>query len=59
MKNINFPMLLLAILVISLFAAVGVAIALRNIWLILLFIIGGFLVMGYGISLKRKKSDSV
>ncbi|MBY7143766.1 DUF5325 family protein [Virgibacillus sp. NKC19-3] len=59
MKNINFPMLLLAILVISLFAAVGVAIALRNIWLIFLFIIAGSLVMGYGISLKRKKSDSV
>jgi hypothetical protein len=36
------------------FIGVGVAIALRNIWLIILFIILGFGLMGYGISLKRK-----
>ncbi|WP_163970787.1 DUF5325 family protein [Oceanobacillus halotolerans] len=55
MSKINFPMLLLAALVITMFLAVGVAIAFRNIWLILLFIILGFLIMGYGLSLKRKR----
>jgi hypothetical protein len=54
-KDINFPMLLLAILVVAMFAGVGLAIALRSIWLILLFIVAGFAIMGYGISLKRKK----
>lgn len=55
MKKINFPMLLLAILVISMFVAVGIAIAFRNIWFILLFLVLGFCIMGYGLSLKRKK----
>ncbi|GAB3068204.1 DUF5325 family protein [Virgibacillus ainsalahensis] len=55
MKNINFPMLMLAILVISMFMAVGVAIAFRNIGFIILFIALGFALMGYGISLKRKR----
>ncbi|MFD2628252.1 DUF5325 family protein [Oceanobacillus kapialis] len=57
MKTINFPMLLLACLVILMFVGCGVAIALRNVWLIALFIFLGFAFMGYGISLKRKKSD--
>ncbi|MBP1968236.1 hypothetical protein J2Z83_000328 [Virgibacillus natechei] len=55
MKNINFPMLLLALLVISLFASVGVAIAFRSVLFIILFMLLGFLVMGYGITLKRKR----
>lgn len=56
MNKVNFPKLLLALLVISLFSGIGIAIAYRNVWLILLFIILGFGTMGYGISLK--KSDS-
>jgi len=55
MNKINIPMFLLALLIILMFAAVGVAIAFRNIWFILLFLILGFVLMGYGISLKRKK----
>lgn len=55
MKNINIPMLLLASLVILMFLAVGVSIAFRNIWFILLFILLGFGFMGYGLSLKRRK----
>ncbi|WP_159431543.1 DUF5325 family protein [Ornithinibacillus halophilus] len=55
MKNFNIPMLLLAILVIIMFFLVGLAIAFRNIWLISLFTILGFGVMGYGLSLKRKR----
>ena len=58
MKSINIPMLLLAILVIAMFVAVGVAIAFRDIWFILLFLVLGFCIMGFGLSLKRKKSDS-
>jgi len=54
-KNINISMLLLATLVVISFAGVGFAIALRNVWLIILFIVLGFSVMGYGISLKKKK----
>lgn len=55
MKKINIPMLLLAMLVISMFLAVGVAIAFRNIWFVLLFLLLGFIIMGYGLSLKRKR----
>jgi CHASE2 domain-containing sensor protein len=54
-KNVNIPMLLLATLVIISFVGVGFAIALRNVWLIVLFIMLGFSAMGYGISLKKKK----
>ncbi|HLR74673.1 MAG TPA: DUF5325 family protein [Virgibacillus sp.] len=57
MNKINVPMLLLAILIISMFAAVGVAISFRNALLVILFLFLGFVLMGYGISLKRK-SDS-
>ncbi|MGJ9458566.1 DUF5325 family protein [Oceanobacillus sp. CF4.6] len=55
MKNVNFPMLLLAILVIILFALVGIAIAFRNLWLILLFLILGFGTFAYGITLKKRR----
>ncbi|WP_217585720.1 DUF5325 family protein [Lentibacillus saliphilus] len=55
MKKINLPMLLLAILVITMFTLVGVAIAYRNMWLIALFVILGFSLMAFGLSLKRNK----
>lgn len=55
MKKINIPMLLLAMLVISMFVAVGIAIAFRNIWFVSLFVLLGFGIMGIGLSLKRKK----
>ncbi|HEX6595266.1 MAG TPA: DUF5325 family protein [Bacillota bacterium] len=54
LKEINVPMLLLAMLVIAMFIAVGIAVSYQNIWLILLFLALGFLFMGYGISLKKK-----
>ncbi|MBP1948759.1 MULTISPECIES: DUF5325 family protein [Virgibacillus] len=55
MKNINIPMLSLATLVILMFVLVGISIAFRNIWFVLLFILLGFGFMGYGLSLKRKR----
>ncbi|MFD2760583.1 DUF5325 family protein [Lentibacillus juripiscarius] len=55
MQKIDIPMLLLASLVISMFILVGIAIAFRNIWLILLFLLLGSLFMGFGLSLKRKR----
>lgn len=55
MKEFNWGLFLLAFLVVLMFIAVGLAIALRNIWLILLFIFLGFALMGYGISLKRRR----
>lgn len=57
MSKINIRMLLLALLIISMFAAVGIALAFRNVWLVILFFLLGFALMSYGISLKRK-SDS-
>lgn len=54
MKKINIPMLLLALLVISLFSGVGVALAYRNIFAMIVCFLLGFAVMGYGISLKKK-----
>lgn len=57
MNNFNLPMFLLAFLVVSMFALVGVAVAYKNFLLIGLFLFLGFAFMGYGISLKRK-SDS-
>lgn len=56
MKNINFPMLLLAMLVVLMFCLVGVAIYYESALLITLFILLGFALMGYGLMLKRKKS---
>jgi uncharacterized membrane protein len=55
MKQINIPALLLAFLVVLMFVGVGFAIALRNVWLILLFIILGFSIMGSGIAYKKRK----
>lgn len=57
MKKINFPMLLLALLVIGMFSATGVAISYESIWGALITLILGFAFMGYGLALKRK-SDS-
>ncbi len=54
MKNINVPMLLLALLVISLFSGVGIALAYQNIFAMIICFLLGFTVMGYGISLKKK-----
>lgn len=59
MKNINLPMLLLALLVILVFSAVGIAIAFRNIWAIFLLLLLGFAIMGFGISLKKRKERKV
>ncbi|GLO65865.1 MULTISPECIES: DUF5325 family protein [Oceanobacillus] len=53
MKNINLPMLLLAFLVVLMFILVGLSIAFRNIWFILLFILIGFGI--FGIVMARKK----
>ncbi|GGK04233.1 hypothetical protein GCM10007063_28220 [Lentibacillus kapialis] len=55
MKKLDLPMLLLATLVISMFVLTGIAIAFRNIWFVLLFIVLGVAFMGYGLSLKRKR----
>lgn len=55
MKKFNLPILLLATLVTLMFVAVGAAISYQNIWLILLFLVLGFGIMGYGISLKAKR----
>lgn len=55
MKDFNWSMFFLALVVVAMFIAVGFAIALRSVWLIVLFIALGFLFMGYGLVLKRKK----
>ncbi|MFC3040201.1 DUF5325 family protein [Virgibacillus xinjiangensis] len=55
MKKIDGRALLMAILVILMFLLVGFAIALRNIWLIVLFVIAGSAIMVYGIARKRKR----
>ncbi|MBO1003557.1 DUF5325 family protein [Pseudogracilibacillus auburnensis] len=57
MKNINYPMLFLAILVVSMFCLVGVAIFYQNVFLVILFLLLGFALMGYGIKLKRKSDN--
>ncbi|WP_158589674.1 MULTISPECIES: DUF5325 family protein [Clostridia] len=55
MKKLNIPMLLLAMLVISMFIGVGAAIAYRNIWLVILFLLLGFGFMGTGIRFKKTR----
>lgn len=55
MKNINIPALLLATLITLLFVAVGVAIAYKNIWMILLFLMLGFSIMGLAMSRKKQR----
>ncbi|WP_194287267.1 DUF5325 family protein [Gracilibacillus oryzae] len=57
MKNIQWFKLFLAILVILSFSAAGVGIALKSIWVIVLSLLLGFIIMGYGISLKRKDAS--
>ncbi|MFD2132992.1 DUF5325 family protein [Pseudogracilibacillus auburnensis] len=57
MKNINYPMLFLAMLVVSMFCLVGVAIFYQNVFLVILFLLLGFALMGYGIKLKRKSDN--
>lgn len=59
MQKVNIPMLLLSLLVVSMFILVGLAIAYRNIWLVLLFLFLGFAIMSFGISLKRKRESGV
>lgn len=56
MANINFPMLLLALLIISMFVFSGIALAYRNILLVILFFLLGNGLMGFGIYLKRKNA---
>lgn len=58
MKQVNIPAFLLAMLVVLMFVGVGFAIALRSIGLIVLFIVLGFAIMGFGIAHKKGKSDS-
>lgn len=53
MKRINFPMLLLAILVVTMFSLVGIAIHYANFWLIGLFLLLGFALMGFGLKIRK------
>jgi len=55
MKKINFPMLMLAILIVAMFSLVGVAINYANFWLMGLFLLLGFLFMGFGIKIKKNR----
>ena len=55
MKRFNILALLAATLITSMFIAVGIAISYKNIWLILLFLILGFAMMGFAISLKKQR----
>lgn len=57
MNNYNIKMFFMALLVIAMFSMVGISIAFRNIWLILLFLVLGFASMGFGIYLKRKNDS--
>lgn len=57
MKKINFSMLFLAMLVISMFLAAGISIS-YHFGYVLLFIVLGFLTMGLGLTIKRKRSGS-
>lgn len=57
MKQINFPMLFLAILVVLMFCLVGIAIYYQNFWLVGLFILLGFALMGLGLA-KRKTNNN-
>lgn len=55
MEKINVPTLLTATLVTLMFVAAGAAITYKNIWIILLFLVLGFAIMGFGISQKKKR----
>lgn len=56
MKKIDFPMLLLAILVILMFIGAAIGISLQNIWVVIGLILLGFIFMGVGISIKQKRN---
>jgi hypothetical protein len=55
MNKINVPALIIAIVVISLLAIAAIAISYRNVWVILLSLFLSFAIMGYGISLKKRR----
>lgn len=57
MKTIDFPMLLLAFCVVALFSGIGIAIAYKSLLFIVLCAALGFILMGYGIRIKLKKSN--
>lgn len=57
MENFNWSAFLLALVVVIIFIAVGFAIALRSVWLIIVLTLLGFGLMGYGIARKKKRSD--
>jgi len=48
-------MLFLATAVILMFVLVGASIAMQNIWLVILFIVLGFGLMGLGLTIKRNR----
>ncbi|GEN30304.1 thiol:disulfide interchange protein [Cerasibacillus quisquiliarum] len=56
MKKIDFPMLMLAILVILMFIGASIGISLQNIWMVIGLILLGFIFMGVGISIKQKRN---
>jgi len=58
MKRINFPMLLLAIIVVAMFSLVGIAIHYANFWLVGLFLLLGFAFMGFGLKIRKTGSAS-
>lgn len=58
MRKINFPMLLLAMLVVAMFSLVGIAIHYANFWLIGLFLILGFAFMSFGLKIRNKTSTN-
>lgn len=58
MKSIDVPMLLLAMCVVLMFSAIGVAIAFKSILFIILCTLLGFAFMGYGIRVKVKRRNS-
>jgi len=55
LTKINFPALLLALLVVLMFCLVGVAIYYTNYLLMALFFLLGSAIMGVGITLKNKQ----
>lgn len=58
MKSFNVPILLLATLVVAMFCLVGVAMFYESYLFMIVFTLLGFGLMGYGLTLKRKrKSD--
>jgi len=55
LTKINYPALLLAVLVVFMFCLVGVAIYYTNFLLMVLFFLLGAAIMGLGITLKNKQ----